>query len=341
MKIKIDKVNVVFFVFYSVLLFLSYIIGNRELSVGTDTQTYANKFIRGVACKCMGDSEIGFETFLYPMYLLSFSPGLIFTILSFFIFLILFFISFKMVNGLKDNKASNLYLSYRDYIALFSLFLMIPIVLQIHINAIRQGVSALFLLVSFLYVLEGDKKKSFYCILLSVSFHYSAALILPLFVLFYYFNYRLIVVYLISIFVFMVLSAVYLLGFSEGVIKLLSEAFYLPVWKMVNEYGALSLYKTGVRYDFYFFSLVLMLPIFLYSIFSNTAKIYFSFLVICMVPFLLLGWGAYSNRYLLNLWLYIPFGFFGYLVLKKRAIGRLYSVLFIASVLINILQVRV
>lgn len=332
----LNKKKVVFLFLSVVILIVSYVVGYRDLSVGADTSTYANKFLHGASCKCFGSSEPGFEAFLYPMYFVSLSPQNIFMIISILIYLLVFFIAVKAVRNLGGNREYG----YREYIMIFSMFIMLPLVFQVHVNAIRQGLSALFLLVSFFYILESNRKVSFLYLLLSALFHYSALLIIPFYVLFFYFNFRVNYVYASSIFIFLILSFLYLLGFSEDLVRYLSGFFNIPLWDAVKSYGEFSGYKVGVRYDFYFYSFTLMLPVFLYSIYNVNVRKYFSFLVVAMIPFLILGWGAYSNRYLLNVWLYISFGVICLVFLRISFFKYFYTVFFAVSILSNFLYIK-
>lgn len=339
MGLKIKKSILTYSFFVIMVLLLTSVIAIRDISVGTDTQTYTSIFLMGASCKCPGNHEIGFEAFLYPMYLLSFTPELIFFFISLLIFILIFFLSKKTIENF--SLGTNYKVDYRYYITVFSFFIIVPIVIQVHINAIRQGISALFFLLSFLYLLEGSKKKSLFYLIVSVSFHYSALLIMPFYILFFYTKIKVNIVFSFAVFLFLLLSLIYILGFSEELIKYLSNLLHLPVWEAVKMYGEDSSYKVGVRYDFYIFTLLLFLPLFFISLYNDSIKIYFVFLLVSTIPFLLLGWGAYSNRYLFNVWLYIPLGFLAFFVLKFKKFNMLYFISIILAFILNLFYIRI
>lgn len=339
MSLKVKKSVLTYSLFALMVLFLTAAIAVRDVSVGTDTQTYTNAFLVGASCKCFGSHEIGFEAFLYPMYLLSFSPELIFFVISLLVFILSFFISKKLIDYF--SLGFQYEVNYKYYITVFSVFIMVPIVIQVHINAIRQGISALFLLISFLYILEKSKKKSFFYLIVSVSFHYSALLIIPFYILFLYTRIKIGIVFLFSVFLFSILSLIYVLGFSEEVVKYFSNLLHLPVWEAVKTYGEGSSYKIGVRHDFYIFTLLLLLPVFFISLYNEKIKIYFIFLVVSTIPFLLLGWGAYSNRYLFNVWIYIPLGVLAFLVLSFKRVNLFYFIFIILAIVLNLFYIKV
>lgn len=338
MTLKIKKSFIVYLFFSLVVLLLTTAIAIRDPSIGADTQTYTNKFLGGVACKCIGESEIGFEAFLYPMYLLSFSPELIFFTISLLIFILIFYNSKKIVDSFSMELESKN--NYKYYITVFSIFIMVPVVIQIHINAIRQGISALFFLLSFLYLLEESKKKSLLYLIISISFHYSAFLVLPFYILFLYSKVRVNVTFSVATFLFLLLSIIYVLGLSEEVVKYFSTLLHLPVWEAVSTYGEGSSYRVGVRYDFYLFTLMLLLPVFFLSLSNRNIRTYFIFLVVSTIPFLLLGWGAYSNRYIFNVWLYIPLGVLSFFVLRFKKITSFYIIFIFISFLLNLIYIN-
>ena len=261
------------------------VISNRSVYVGTDTLTYTNKFINGAACKCLGGSEIGFELFVWPMYMLSFKPASIFFVISLLIYSLLYLAAIKLASVALDGKGLSERAYFKYALTLFAFIAILPITIQIHINAIRQGLSALMLLISFLYLEEKKKRVSVVYLCLAAAFHYSTLLILPFYVFLLYLRWPLNFAYYSAIAVFSALSVVYLTGFSEAFVKTLSEFFHISLWHEVRSYGADSGYRDGVRYDFYIFTLAMMLPTYIYSTFNARARAYFVFLVVSVIPF--------------------------------------------------------
>lgn len=335
MKLKKSSIN--YTVITLLVALLSVIIANREVGLAGDTKTYYNKFIIGSACKCMGDFEIGFELFLLPMYVLSFTPEMIFFALSLLINILIFLSSVKIID-LLDNERFSMP-QYKSYIALFSVILMLPITYQIHTNVIRQGISSLILLLSILYYFEGSTKKSLLLLIISATFHSSAILIIPFYLLFFYTRLEIKTSFYISILLFILLSLLYLFNYSEILVKNTSDFLNIPVWELVSSYGSDSSFQSGTRYDFYIFTLMILLPLLVYSLKHNTVRSYFIFIMISTIPFLLLGWGAYSNRYLFNVWVYIVFGIIAVITSKTRSLKSFYLLLFSMSFIINLIYV--
>lgn len=338
---KLKKKFIIYGFSFLTILILTFIVSNREVGLVGDTKTYTNKFIVGTACKCMGDSEIGFELFLLPMYLLSFSPEMIFFVISLLTYLLIFISSRKNINLLVSQTKKTITNKHKYYITTFSLLIMIPIIYQLHTNAIRQGLSSLILLMSYMYYQEAKLKKSIALLIISTLFHVSAILIVPFFILFFYTKLKLQSSFFISITIFIFLSLLYLLGYSEPLVKNISDVLNIQVWELVSTYGSESSVQRGIRYDFYFFTVLISLPILVYSLFNKAARSYFVFIVISTIPFLLLGWGAYSNRYLFNVWIYILLAIASILTLKFINLKGFYLFLFFFAFIFNIVYTKV
>lgn len=297
----INKVRLSKYFFLIVLLFLSGVLGYRSIEVGIDTINYMGIFLSRESCNCIGGLEPGFEFFIYPMALLGFSSEAIFTVISLFIFIITFLIIHKLVEYyFLDIKTR----SFKIKLTVFFIFLFLPFYFQIHVNAIRQGMSLLILLLAFTYVLNKNYSASFWLALISIGFHYSAVLIVPFYLVFFHSKIEANKKFLISMFVFLCLVVVYATGFSEYIIKSFSFFTGLPIWSAVSQYAHESSYKAGVRYDFLAFTFLVIAPVAFFAIKKESFKDLSVFLFLSTFPFLLLGWGAYSNRYIFNTWIY-------------------------------------
>ncbi len=110
----------------------------------------------------------------------------------------------------------------------------------------------------------------------------------------------------------LVTSFLYMTGLSMKCIKFISSVSSVNLYEQIINYGVKSGYKTGVRLDFAIFTLVVGLLFYglakltlqgtLQKRFFNLLKIYW----ILSLPFFIFGFGAYSDRYLLPAWVYIP-----------------------------------
>lgn len=325
-------------IFWVSITILSFAIGYRNIDIGTDTATYTYAYLAQMSCKCIpGRLEVGYEVFSLPISLLSFTPETFFSIVALLIFILL---NISIITTLKIlNKGVPV--DIRQSITVFSLLISTPLIIQLQINAIRQGISTLILLLSFLYLQSNNKYKSFILLITALSFHYSTLLILPFYIVLLYSHIKESYKYMASIYTLTILSFLYILSLSEDIVKFVSIKMDVPIWSTVKEYGeaSITVYKSGVRYDFFFFTLLLILPLLLVSIKHNYLRKYFIFIVICFIPFLLLGWGNYSNRYLLAIWTYAPLVFLAYVSIKLKHLKHFYLLFLVAAILINLIYV--
>ena len=109
-----------------------------------------------------------------------------------------------------------------------------------------------------------------------------------------------------------IVALLYLSGLSEKIIHTLSSLTSLDVYAMVNNYGPVGYKsKSGVRWEFAIFTLMVgalfdLLSRYYFTkdhreIFRPLLKVYWVF----VLPFFLLGFARFSDRYLLCGWLFL------------------------------------
>lgn len=192
-----------------------------------------------------------------------------------------------------------------QYWILIFLFIS-PFFVSANINAIRQGLASLFVFFAMFALVERKWRSFFLYSIVSISFHYfSGVLVLLSLALFFSLPFLLMITG--------GLSVIYGFGFSEVIVKFVSDLTGLSIYSFVMDYMAGAEYRSGVRFDFLMFSwfwVVFFLAVSVFFLkseqrrsFRHLVKIY----LILLIPFLLFGFGNYSNRYLYPAWLFLPF----------------------------------
>lgn len=296
MKIKIRYINYLL-VFISIST-LSYFISVRE--VGTDTEAYIAIFHKTISPYSEVDKEIlyvilnkaaGF--FSNDHRLLFFLSGFISLTSSWFLIL---FLQKKIISVEDDQRAFS--------VILFSMFLFSPVFLNANVNVVRQGLATPFLIVAFIMLLQKKYIFSLVFFLISIGFHKSSlifALVSPVVFL----DYKKVRILIVA------LSVLYLSGNSYFLIEsILGIVGLNGIFYNIQSYGSSSDYSSGVRLDFFMFTsffLMLAQASFMRGFINDC---FFKILMALFIPFLLIGYMAYSDRLLIPLWYLIPVIFF-------------------------------
>ncbi|GGD53935.1 EpsG family protein [Pseudoxanthomonas indica] len=273
-------------------LFGCWLVGTRSIETGTDTETYANFFdaLNG------GLPETRLEPgFVYLSYLLNrlglnlvgYQMGL------FALLLVGVGIAIRNYRRYLDTPVSWQTL----YCASLMLLFISPMFTNAAINALRQGLAAPLVFAALLafhrrrwggFLLWGA---------VATSLHLSSLMYLlcaPALLL----STRWLRVVAVTAF------ALYVSGGSMLLVRAASPAFY----DLVMEYTANTLYRSGVRVDFavftgFWYLLVHMLAPLVQAQWRqrvlDSANVY----LVMVMPFFIIGWGYFSNRYLLPGWL--------------------------------------
>lgn len=265
-----------------------WLVGARSLEVGTDTSTYATFFERFDQGPIDTRMEPGFVFISYLLSRLHLGVQGYQTALFGFLLLTVCVSARRYFNYL-DAK--------RGYLNLLSASLMLlflsPMFVNASINTVRQGLSALLV---FAALLSFQQRKWWLFIVYGVvatSMHLSSLLYLafaPALLL----NARLLRYGAAFAFV------LYCSGLSMTLVRALAPAAY----SLVMTYAANPNYRSGVRIDFALFSifwyaLPLLLAPLLHQPYREKIKDSTAVYLVMLLPFYAIGWGSYSNRYLL------------------------------------------
>ncbi len=294
-------------------LLISFFTGIRLTHVGKDTEAYANHFFNSsVVDGVYGRLEIGFALLMQTFSKNSFSVEVFFACVAFIITFVYLHIFTKIHSKcFFDSRASTNIL-----LVFFSLVLFSSWYLVATTNGLRQGLSVVFLYWCGVELFYYQRKLKFlFLYAISISFHYSAIMIMP-FLLLNYLRFR-------YVFLLWLLAAFgYMLGINELIVKGISQAFNLPVYEFVKYYsveeGAVGsgLYEGFI---FSFFLYTLFWPLFLLSLLMikirlkckvgnleniyQLIKMYFLFSLV----YFIMGFGPFSNRYAFFAWFLVPY----------------------------------
>lgn len=323
------------------------VIGMRDVSVGTDTVNYVRNYYRVRDCACLeGKFEPGFQILTFLVASTGVSSATYLSILA----ALLVLLVWLFLNNMSQMFNYSNVIVWKTRLATLIFILISPFFFNASVNVLRHGLSAFFLLNTATFFLRNQWSRVILFGLLAVLFHRTALLYLPLVTVLNVINTerRRRVFYI----VLLGLAAAYSVGLSEEIVKVLSKLTGIDVHGMFANYHAhVTYYRRGVRWDFLLFSLgwfiggivanrsfISMLH---RPVYEKMVDLYGLFLV----PFLLFGWGNYSDRLLLVPWQLIPVIVSGALVLSRiriRSHGSVYllgllgaTIVFVVSVIHN------
>ena len=296
------KTSFNFLLLIFVFFLISVSVGFRADFFGSDTLLYTEIYNSQFSPT---ESLVKFE-YLYNFLSVSLAffglnVHVFFTLLSLLSFVALVVFSLLLSNRFFLRNVSSAYLC-----ALMGLFLFLsPFFLNAQTNVIRQGVSLFYLYIFFISILcQLNWGWSVFFAVISVGFHYTSAIYVGLFFLLFI-SYR-------WLFYFSTLSFIlYVSGFSEKLLILVSGYAPIDLYGKVIAYGVGHNYLTGVRVDFAVFTFVIgccfSLAIALLFRLETRRQLFSLFKVywILALPFFYLGVGAFSDRYLLGAWLFV------------------------------------
>ena len=276
----------------AVAVFCCWLVGTRSLDVGTDTEAYAGFYQRlngGVVetrlepgfvylsyvLRQMGVSVIGYQAALFALLLGA------------------------------AAVATRRYFHYlgasAGFFTLLSasvMFLLIsPMFVNASINAIRQGLAAPLIFASLLAFHQRYWWKFALWGALATSFHYSSLL---------YMAFAPVLLLRPSFQRYAAAAAFffYVSGLSMAAVRVALPSVY----QIVMEYAATTRFESGVRVDFAVFSIFwYVLPHVLAPMvrfpYRERIKDSTAVYLVLLLPFFSIGWGFFSNRYLLPGWL--------------------------------------
>jgi EpsG-like putative glucosyltransferase len=272
------------------------VVSSRSIDVGTDTHVYVGFFL---------SMRHGFvETRLEPGFValtrLASASGMSVAAYQATLFGIL------LVGAMIAARRYYVYLaSTRGFLTFLSavlLFLFVsPMFVNASINTVRQGLAAPLVFAALLAFHQ--RRWGSFALLgaAASSLHYSSLLYLAC-----------APVLLLSLRKQRIIAGVGLLAYCSGLSMLVVRAAVPALYNDVMNYHVDAVYRAGVRYDFALFSLFWYLFPFMASRlvqapFSERIKQSTAVYMAMVLPFFLLGWGNFSNRYLLVPWVAASF----------------------------------
>ncbi len=303
----------IFFIFTASLF-----VGIRDISVGVDTLNYILNFKKMTEYAYISPLfEPGFQGYTFLISSLTDSVEVYLISLS----LLLTFLYLKVTNNAYNKYFYKSNKSFFYFILLtFALIYSSNFFLTANINGIRQGLAAPLIFLFYQSLADRAKYKALIYAIFAISIHYSSVLYLSFFFIIF-FSFRK------NLFLFIVSSVMYLLGVFEILIKSISSLLGLPIYTMVNSFSDTGLYE-GFNLFFFLFSLLPVIGIITYKFIfyrlpSDNAivdcfKIYFALIL----PYFILGFAGYTNRYAFTAWLFLPifFSVFIFRVIKPSAL---------------------
>ena len=280
---------------------IAIVVSARDLEIGSDTLSYYFFFQQVELCGCVPDG--GEPLFGYLARIVSAGGG---TYVAFFgAISLLQFAGAAMVGNALSRILG--YSQATGFVLWFlALLVAFPMFSWIQLNVLRQGISFPFVVLAAIALYERRWKVWLTCALIAIGFHYSSVL------------------YLLSASILLISSKkralifwglviAYVVGASELVVQTISDISGVPLYTFVSDYGASADYQGGIRFDFLLFSLTPLVLVAASRIGDNGSSLYrarldlvWAIYAVHLVPFLLLGWAAFSDRYALTAWLLFP-----------------------------------
>lgn len=268
-----------------------WLVGTRGLDIGTDTSTYATFF------HYLGGT---FETRLEPGFVL-FSYLLKRLGLDVIGYQIALFALLLVIIAVSSRRYFDYLGATRGYLTFLCASLMLlylsPMFVNASINAVRQGLASLLV---FAALLAFQQRKWWPFVLYGAvagSLHLSSLMYLAFAPLLF-----------VRARVLRYVAALAFLMYCTGVSMILVRALIPALYNFVMTYTFDPDYRAGVRIDFAVFSifwygLPLLLAPLVRSPYRERIKESTAVYLVMLLPFFAVGWGYFSNRYLLPAWL--------------------------------------
>ena len=303
------------------ILSLALVIGYRPLSIGSDTLGYV-AYYNSLVTKLLLNSyfEYLFDFIARVIAYLDLPYNFFFPAVALISSVSIMFLALKLYDYLEDSFSY-----YRILLLLLSLLLISPFFFLSEVNVIRQGTAIGILFLSYLMFLESSWGGTLFLAFIALSFHYTIIFYLLGLPLLYCLSYTSIMR------IGIILSLAYLTNINQ---YLLQHVPYF--YNKIISYGILASYKRGTRYDFLLFTVGIgIVAHFLSKYLLNKEgqdKVFplLSIYWILAFPFFIVGFGAYSDRYLLPCWLWISVvaTVFGLFYFKRFNFSVLYYFIF-------------
>lgn len=273
-------------------LFGDAVVGMRGIDVGTDTHNYANFFMMVRSGVFSTRFEPGFVLVTRALA----AAGV--SVVTYQSVLFLLFLGTVLVSTRAYYKYLGSTHGYLTFLVAALMFLYLsPVTVNATINAVRQGLASLLVFAALLSFYQRQWRNFVLLGVLATSFHYSSLL------------YMLFApALLLSERKLRVLAVLAFAAYCSGLTMILIRSALPGLYVTVMAYDANANYRSGVRVDFAVFSIFWYLLPFLASrlvrepfreLINRSTAVY----LVLLMPFFLVGWGNYSNRYLLPAWM--------------------------------------
>lgn len=277
----------------AVVVFIDMAVGGRSMDIGTDTPVYAGLY---QAMTHHGLVQSRFEPVFY--YLTAGIAGVGVSLTAYQSALFLVMIGTVVVATRRYHDYLQSETRYMTFLVASLLFLFVsPVMSNASINVVRQGLASLLVFTSLLAFHQRQWRAFVLWGLLAAGFHYSAFLYLMF-----------APVLLLKPKLQRALGIAAFLAYCSGLTMVVVRALVPGMYTLLMAYEGGTNYKTGVRLDFAVFSLFwYLLPFIVAPLvhepvrdrINRSTAIY----LVLMLPFFAVGWGTFSNRYLLPAWL--------------------------------------
>lgn len=275
-------------------LFVDLVVGLRGIDVGSDTYVYAQVF----QLLHSGFIETRFEPgFLLITRLMSLA-GLSVHTYQCVLFGLLLLMAIAAARHYFDYLGGTR--GRMTFVIAGLAFLFIsPMFVNASINAVRQGLASLPVFIALLAFHQRQWRSFFIWGVIATSFHYSSLVYLAFAPLL-----------LVNLKLLRIVALLAFVAYCTGITMIVVRAAVPSLYNAVMDYSLASKYKSGVRIDFAAFSIFwYFLPFMLSSVvrepFSTRLKDSTAVYLVMLLPFFALGWGNFSNRYLLSAYMAI------------------------------------
>lgn len=287
------------------------VVGSRDFQVGTDTEAYVEIFeliIAGHETRF----EIGFVSLVKFVSNFSLNPFFYFSIIALIISLTYILFYLIIVDwSWGDRRNSDLFL-------ILSLLLASSWFVTSVINGLRQGMALPWVYLSLILFVRQKYFYSGVAFLLSVGFHFSSLALLPFYLLFFLKRiWILCIVFLAAI--------LYPLGVNERIVQSVSSIFNIPAHEFIATYGLNSGLWVGFQSDLFIYSIFWL--IFFLSL-DGLIKVQHvekwrsivSIYGVLLLPYFVLGFGGFSNRFGYIAWFFLPACLAAFIVWSKFSV---------------------
>ncbi|GGA42728.1 EpsG family protein [Dyella nitratireducens] len=278
-----------------VFLFADVLVGIRGIDVGTDTYVYAMVFHElGSSASAVTRFEPGFELVTYLVSALGVSLQVYQCVLFGLLLLMVVLASRRYFDYLGGSHG------YMTYLCAGLMFLFLsPMFVNASINAVRQGLASLPVFAALLCFHQRQWRAFFIYGAIATSFHYSSLLYLAFAPLL-----------LINLKYLRIAAVLGFIAYCTGLTMIVVRAAAPFIYDAVMDYSLGAKYKSGVRLDFAAFSIFwYALPFVVSGLvrkpFSTRIKDSTAVYLVMLLPFFLIGWGNFSNRFLLSAYMAI------------------------------------